>query len=462
MKSIIKSVLLGMTFSSMTLLSGCAALSGVYPAKMKQTQNDLADGHIQAAKTSFIKEMGEKSDSSLYDLELARIQQLDGQYQSSKQNYAKVINTIATSQMEAKVRVSSMLENIGAVLTNDKSLPYSIPDYAMTYLYPYQALNYLAEDDLSGALVAIRQLSNAQYWVYEQKLMAGDLDKKYSKETKKSGIDRDKLGLDKSEKIKSMFAMSHKITNSWENGFALYLSAILYEAFDNNYNNAFVSIKKAKNLLPDNPYVAKTYEEMENGFNGGSALKAGYGRLVILYEQGYVTAKQAFKLPLYLGSLGLQEVAVPYYPSKYRLLPPIDIDIESNGAKISSAKSAILVNSTLMAAKSLTEEYPVIITREVIRLLTKSLATYEATQQAGLLGNIAGSVYSFITAEADQRSWLLLPNNIQLYETQLPTGDINISIAGRKSITTKIIQGHTTLIWVVNIDRFNKVYNLQL
>ena len=53
-----------------------------------------------------------------------------------------------------------------------------------------------------------------------------------------------------------------------------------------------------------------------------------------------------------------------------------------------------------MAMKSLTEQYPAIITREVIRLVVKSLATYEASNQAGGWGLLAGSIYSFMTAQA--------------------------------------------------------------
>ena len=453
---------LSILVSAGLMLSGCATFSASYPNKMKQVKADVAQDHLKVAQTSFVDEFGKKpTTDNLYLLEQGRLAQLNGDMAQSKKDYQAVIQTMATSKMAAKVQVSKMLQNMGAVLTNDRELPFSTPDYAMTFLYSYQALNYLSEGDLSGALVAIRQLSNAQYWTYQQKLMAGDLQSKYQKDTKKVGINEDKLGLKKSIEITSMFSSVKDANNAYENGFGYYLASILYEAFDSNYNNAFVSIKDAKRLLPENPYVLRTYAEMEHGFNDGSAYEKGKGRLVILYEQGFVTPREAFKLPLFLGKLGLQEVAVAYYPSKYTLMPVKDVYITQNNKIMDKGHTSLLVNTTQMATKSLTEEYPAIITREVIRLVVKSLATYEATDQAGGLGLLVGSIYSFVTAQADERSWLLLPNNIQLYEQQYPAGQYVVEI-GFKPSQVDIKGNKTTLLWVVNMGSFNKVYNFTL
>jgi len=272
------------------------------------------------------------------------------------------------------------------------------------------------------------------------------------------------LGLKKSKQLNDMFSTVSHIENTYENGFGYYLASILYEAFDNNYNNAFVSIKSAKRLLPDNPYVLSTYQQMQKGFDGGSAYQKNKGRLVVLYEQGFVEPKSAFKLPLFLGKLGLQEIAVPYYSSSYTLLPAQSVYISKGKPKkqiVAKGQTALLVNTTAMATKSLTEEYSVIITREVIRLVVKSLATLEASNQAGGWGTLVGSIYSFVTAQADQRSWLLLPNNIQLYEQQLAKGDYQLDI-GAKSHSFIIKPAQTTLVWMVNMGGFNKVYVFEL
>ncbi|MBK2123643.1 COG3014 family protein [Fangia hongkongensis] len=439
---------------SALLLSSCATFSSAYPNKMAKAKAALDQGDAKGAEKQFVDEMGKKPDGKLYLLEQGRLDQLNGNYKGSKEAYEKVISSVATSKMAAKIQVSHILQNAGAILTNDRELPYSVPDYAMTFLYPYQALNYLAENDLSGALVAIRQLTNAQYWTYQQKLMAGDLQSKYKAKTDQVGISQEKLGLDKSKELTAMFKAASKIENAYENGFGYYLAAILYQAFDNNFNNAFVSIKDAKRLLPDNPYVESTYQEIKRGFDGGQAYEVDKGRLVIIYEQGFVEPKSAFKLPLFLGRLGLQEIAVPYYSSHYPLLPPASIYVTENGKIKSKGRSAILVNTTQMATKSLSEEYSVIITREVIRLVIKSLATLEASNKAGGWGTLIGSIYSFVTAQADQRSWLLLPNNVQLYEKQFAKGHYAVDIHGSE-YQINIVPNKTTLLWVTQMGAYH-------
>jgi len=155
---------------SMTL-SGCATFSAPYPEKMAKVKADLSKGETKDAQQALTKELG-KSDGQLALLESGRLAQLNGEIKQSQSDYAKVINQVATSQMAAKIQVSKVLQNAGAILTNDRELTYFVPDYAMTFLYPYQALNYLSQHDLSGALVAIRQLTNAQYWTYQQRLLA--------------------------------------------------------------------------------------------------------------------------------------------------------------------------------------------------------------------------------------------------------------------------------------------------
>ena len=443
------------------LLSGCSTLSGSYPNKMTQIKKNLQQGNAKAAEQGFLSDINHNNYGSLYLLEQGRLAQLNGELAQAKENYASVINTVATSKMAAKIQISKMLENIGAILTSDLELPFKIPDYAMAFLYAYQALNYLSENNLSDALVAIRQVSNAQFWVYQQKLLADDLTATYQKELNAAEIPKHKPDISQQPALNQIFTAVSHIDNAYENGFAYYLSSILYQAFDNNYNNAFVAIKSSKRLLPNNPYVEKTYQEIKRGFNGDKPYEKDNGRLVILYEQGFVTPKSAFKLPIFLGKLGLQQITVPYYSSEYALLPPVGVKIMQNNKIIQTGETSILVDTTKMAMKSLTEEYYAIISREVIRLVVKSLATLKASNELGGWGTLFGSIYSMVTAQADQRSWLLLPNNIGLYETQLSPGKYQLAINNRAHRIT-MSANKTTLLWLVEMAAFHKAYNITL
>ncbi|MDA0910800.1 MAG: hypothetical protein O2809_04490, partial [Proteobacteria bacterium] len=64
----------------------------------------------------------------------------------------------------------------------------------------------------------------------------------------------------------------------------------------------------------------------------------------------------------------------------------------------------------------------------------------------------------FMTAKADERSWLLLPNNIQLFEQQYTPGKYTLDIA-LKETPIDIKSNKTTLLWIVSMGDFTKVYH---
>ena len=447
---------------SAIFLSGCATFEGSYPTKMNPVKSDLRDNQPKAAETKLEASSSDK-EGNLYALEQGRLQQLNNQPQLSLKAYAKVIQAIQADKMKAKIQASKMFENTGAILTNDREMPFDIPDYAMTFLYAYQSLNYLSEHDLSNALVSIRQLSDAQYWIRQQQDIANQGQQKLDQDYGNQGIQEDNLGLDKSKEIQSMYAQAKNVSNSYENGFSYYLASILYMAYG-SYNDAMVSIKDASRLLPDNTYVTQTYKEIERGFNGKNALPSGEGRLVVLYEPGFVEPRKAFQLPLFLGKLGFQMVSIPYYTNDNFKLHPFFITVKNDLSKdtvITQQQGQLLANTSQMAIKSLTEAYPAIVTREVLRLVVKSVMAYTAQKQGGDWGLLGASIYNILTSKADQRSWLLLPSNVQLFESPLPVGNYQVKI-NSLSHNLKINNQKTTLLWIVQQGGFKKVFYFQL
>ncbi|MDE4961690.1 hypothetical protein NAI45_11730, partial [Francisella tularensis subsp. holarctica] len=60
-----------------------------------------------------------------------------------------------------------------------------------------------------------------------------------------------------------------------------------------------------------------------------------------------------------------------------------DIQIFKDKKIIDHGKSALLVDTTEMAAKSLSDQYPAILTREVLRLFTKTEISVAAISSSG-------------------------------------------------------------------------------
>ncbi|MDE5014908.1 hypothetical protein NAI47_13360, partial [Francisella tularensis subsp. holarctica] len=54
---------------------------------------------------------------------------------------------------------------------------YDIPDYAITLLYTYQALNYLETNNIKEAIQSLNNIDNAKIWSDEQEILSEGMKK---------------------------------------------------------------------------------------------------------------------------------------------------------------------------------------------------------------------------------------------------------------------------------------------
>lgn len=112
-----------------------------------------------------------------------------------------------------------------------------------------------------------------------------------------------------------------------------------------------------------------------------------------------------------------------------------------------------------MAAKSLADQYSAIVTREVLRLVTKIAISVAAIKSSGdyvALAAIGTSIYNLATTQADQRSWNLLPKNVDLFSKNLAAGNYNLKI--NNNTTTITLQSQKiTLVWLTKEGCYERI-----
>ena len=149
------------------LLSGCSTRSFTdlfsnYSQQMKGVKQAQQQGNFQQA-ISLIATRSSNDDSySLGLLEKARLEYLANNNKQSIDDFAHAHKLIQQNQQGAKIELSRGFENVTAVMSNDNAIRYDIPLYEQSMLHSYQALNYLAQQDLSGALVEVRRANLVQ------------------------------------------------------------------------------------------------------------------------------------------------------------------------------------------------------------------------------------------------------------------------------------------------------------
>ena len=444
------------------ITSSCATFSGSHPSKVGNAKKAIETCQYKSIETKFIKTFDNDGvDAAIGFLETGRFEQLIGNTVLSQKKYTKATDYVAKSEAEAKIRVRNILKDTQANLLSDKERYYYIADYEITFLYAYQALNYLKKHDLENAAVSIRNLSYAQYATFQAKDLATQTQDTNHQELNHLNSRQISSNISTSKQYRQLATIASRVRNSYENAFGYYLEAIIYQSYDTDLNNANLSMSNAFRVVPNNPYVRADYQQIKKAFDSSSNIyPQGQGKLVVIYESGWVEPLKKFDIPItiFFQQAGVQKISLPYY-SSYNLAQNADVQIFKEKELIDHSKSALLVDTTAMAAKSLSDQYPAIVTREVLRLVTKtaiSVAAIRSSSDYVALAAIGTSIYNMATTEADQRSWNLLPKNVDLFSKDLSAGNYTLKINNK--ITTVTLQPQKiTLVWLTKEGCYEQI-----
>lgn len=217
-------------------------------------------------------------------------------------------------------------------------------------------------------------------------------------------------------------------------------------------------IEDAQQYTVGNRYLDQTTNEFRSAIiSQTSPFAMGLGRVVVLYEQGLVYTRRSAQAILDLGNIGVRKMDFPVYNTDYNLFDPKRVIISVGDTNLTDTYTETLLDKTLFAMKSLVEAYSKVITQNVVIEAFK----YDYEKNFAL-GGLLGSTLKFDLSRtdpkrADLRSWLLLPNSIDLFEQRLDSGNYMIQVNNIRH-KIDIQQGKTTLLWIVDIGKFKKVY----
>ena len=165
--------------------------------------------------------------------------------------------------------------------------------------------------------------------------------------------------------------------------------------------------------------------------------------LVVFFEDDFVPEKKEIKIPLPVLSAGcIAAVAFPIYTGGPTATTPLSV-CDSEGA-LGDAQPICYVGS--MSVMALKEEIPAIVARQMIRTTTKLLASKAINNAARSQSTKSGSdallaacvavgtsAYNVLTENADLRSWMTLPNAVQIMRTDISAGAHSIEFVHNAS-----------------------------
>ncbi len=384
-------------------------------------------------------------DAGLYLLEKARLLQVNHQYEESCGVYKQAFDVIDKQNNRAKVSVSRLGFKALSLVSNDSIVPYDVPHYEQVLARIAQAKNYIYLNNLEAAGVEMRiaQRIQREIEVDHQK----ELEKKTAKlNNKEVNTNNESAFSLLDEAFHGLDRIAGKIKNSYQNAYAFYMAANLWEA-TGDLNDALVDYKKSYELQPDQ-YIAKDVKRLDQ-----NQLKKGNTVPVIVFiEQGTVPEKIENKLALPLPN-GIVNIAfATYEPSTYQTPQTLRVKVGSN----TMHQSFVLNDIGALAVKELKDKTLSTVTTQILRATTKYAVQQELGNQFGAIGQLAGTMMNIATERADLRAWSTLPSNTQISRFELNPGDHSIQVLGHNSksdvLKLEIVPNQTVFVYVNDVN----------
>jgi len=121
-----------------------------------------------------------------------------------------------------------------------------------------------------------------------------------------------------------------------------------------------------------------------------------------------------------------------------------------------------LVHLEALAAKTLEEQTPGRVSRQVLRLVAKEKVRAELARSGGDVGNILANIYNLASEQADTRSWLTLPNQINVARSFVGEGAHSLQLDAKRSIDFTVSKQGLTLIYLTSVNNYFNSHVIQL
>jgi len=450
------------------MLTGCASMTfgdlfAGYAQQMQSVTIPAANGRFDQALQQVTEREISDTNYVLTLLEKGRLTHLAGDHNASKTYFNQASIYIVQQKLKAKLQLSQGVQNIGAMLSNDNAITYAVPDYEQSMLHSYQALNYLYLGNHEAALVEIRKANLVQRAALENNVdeingaiasLLGDAE----------------LGWQSvSAKYPEMAEVIGEVKNGFQNAYTFYLSAVLYEA-SGELNDAYIDYKKALAIYPNNRSLQNDVLTMANKL-GMTADLAQFeqrfgqytqvdieneGQIVVLYDEGLVKGRDEILLRLPVDTsqdeMRFYSLALPVYQESHQLSYCAQLSLNNKTLDFSQ-----IVAVEALAAQTLKSQLPSLITRQVIRLITKEKMRKKLSKEAGDVGNILANLYNFASERADTRSWLTLPQSSNIVRSHLTPGKhrLSFTVGGmNKQIDVEIKASRITLVNITSMGNY--------
>jgi hypothetical protein len=408
-----------------------------YPVKSRDLVQDFETGRQSAAFKEAKRHSKKGLDRLAYLLEAGMILHTDGELEQSTALFDEAEEVIRHHEEKAVVSLSRGTAQAGSLFVNEKTLPYRGEPFEKVLVHTYKAANYLFRHDYEGARVEIRRTFARQR---ENERMQQKEYERMQDEARSRGISSRRVLRSVEAHYEDQSAIARRVKNLYEDAFAYYLSAIVYE-LNREYNDAYIDLKKLQELQPGIPFVENDLLRMARLSGLSDALNRNMARLgkkprrldrereadlLLFFACGMAPRKREIKISIPIPDVGIISLAFP----KYEVLPnPVRHAALYDPQGRLYGRTFVLTDLEAMAIRNLQDRLPALALKQALRAAIKGAVTKTASEEGGWAAALAANLYNVITEQADLRCWQTLPQNMQAARIPLPSGRHELVLA---------------------------------
>ncbi|GHC03360.1 hypothetical protein GCM10007047_19920 [Cerasicoccus arenae] len=423
------------------MLTGCAS----YKDETQALRRAWISGDDQYAAQLAAEGAADKDngvDQIVFRLEEGAALRAAGNYTGSLIAFAEADEEMKQFDAGAEIRLAA---EAGATLTNQSFLPYTGTAYDKIMLNTYQALNYLQLGNTDAARVALNRALERQREAVrinaERINAAADAaressasaksayNSRYQQQGAPQNYDVDRANRDPrfQSSIASVYGYldALKAYAPYVNPFTVYLDGVFHLATAEDLpdlERALQDFQRTASMIGPNPYLAGDEVAVHRLLSGQPMEPTTY----IFFETGMAASREETRIDIPVFLFGAR--GVPYVGAAFPRLRPQGnyVPYLNVAAGAQQYRTATLCNMDSVIAQEFDNELPIIVTKTLISAGAKAAITYglyEATKDQGSLGTavlIAGAIYQAALNQADLRSWVTLPKEIQFARFPTP------------------------------------------
>jgi hypothetical protein len=385
----------------------------------------------------------DSSDSQLYCLEAARVNQGFMDLSPSVANFEQAFEEFNDNESAAKYTLTGIFHQAGSLFVNDNAVDYVAPEFERIFAYTYQCLNHLLLGDVSSAEIISRKALNEQRF-FEQS-HEGDMHQ--ATVAQSANAFQSNLGGAMSQMNKA----AGLVANKYENPLTYFLSGIVSEV-QGDYNDAVVSYRKGLKVIKGSPLFVHSIMNVENRFFSGAHSfkqlkylelpRASFGEVVVVVDDGLIPLKREVKIPFPTGS-GVTMVSFPLYQEEVKPAEGLAVQVGRSNVPIYP-----ICNVYGMASKNFQDQVAILVTKTIARVAGKVAMQVALEHEFGDMGAVISSFWNIFSERADTRGWSFLPYYVQAGRSLVPVGQYKLKLGGVFKQTIIIRKNRKTLLYV--------------